>query len=668
MQLHGSNYILSTNEVYVRSLVNTVTKDEYIKVPFNMPVFFLNGFIDGVWTKLLPTLIKEEETDSGFVLRVRFGESKVFGEICFFDKENKIHITTDISNQDERVTVCETVGPNLYGINLGADYTRNVLVYPHHAGEKTENPMDTYRSERYTSFWRAATTLTDYGTYKRNINYCGLASMSFMYLYDDNNGLYFASHDLSFPVTSVIAEVGEKERFVGLSFSKHNDYTCGETYCSGEYVLEINCFDWHRAKEIYRAYLAPSLHFHNYPNYLDEQWGLNQCYNFKRQDEIPENCFTDIPKMYQEGMNYGLNHMFMASWNRGGFDTDYPEYFPDMDLGTPMDFVRGIQYVKDNGGIPTLYINGRIFDKESLYAKTAGQRMCIKDKDGTEYCETYGSKSFTVNCPSDEEWQHRLVDISEYLVKGYGARGVYLDQVASAEPFACYNKEHTHKHTGDFNNGYVKILSDIHDKITAIDDKSFILTENIGDIYGSYTFGNLTWNSDPYDEHFNCIKYVFPEFVQINMVNPRRYVKDVQRRKQLFYSDMERALLLGSIMWAGVTVKKLPENAELYDYRDKALALRSRMQPFIAKATFEDNAYVVSQTEGIKTTVFESVDGITVAIGNLEEKQGTVTLNLPFQAKATQYSTVNGREVDVHNGEITKIGVSDKLQYVFFGK
>lgn len=668
MRLVGKNYVLSTNGVNICSLINTETKDEYIKKPFDAPVFYLNAFVGDKWQKLLPELMSEEELDGGFALKVRFGEKEVFGEIKFVDKDDKIHITVDVRNDEETVIVCETVGPNVYGLSLGDDYKKNVLVYPHHAGELTVNPMDEYRSERFTSFWRAATALTDYGTYKRSINYCGLASMSFMYLYDDSNGLYFGSHDLSFPVTSVIAEVGEKERFVGLSFSKHRDVSYKERYLSGEYVFEVNTFDWHRAKAIYRDYIAPTLRFRNYPDYLDDQWGLNQCYNFKRQGEEPENRFEDIPRMYREGMSYGLNHMFMASWNRGGFDTDYPEYFPDMDLGSPMDFVRGIKYVKDNGGIPTLYINARIFDKESLFANTVGKSMRIEDKDGKEYVETYGTKSFTINCPSDKEWQHRLTDIAEYLVKGYGARGVYLDQLGSAEPFACYNKSHSHSRIGDFNNGYVKILSDLHERITAVDDKAFVLTENIGDIYGSYTFGNLTWNSDPYDEFYNCIKYIFPEFVQINMINPRRYIEDVEKRKKLFYSDIERAMLLGSIMWAGVTVKKLPENVELYEYRDKALKLRSLLQPYIKGATFFDNKYVARLSDGIKATVFESDGGIVAVVGNLDGKKGKVELNLPFSARFEKHYSLGGEEVAVSLGQNAVITVTDKLQFVYFGK
>ena len=80
--------------------------------------------------------------------------------------------------------------------------------------------------------------------------------------------------------------------------------------------------------------------------------------------------------------------------------------------------------------------------------------MAIKKPDGTNYIGTYGKKSFTISCPSDNEWKNRLIDTAEFLVKGYGAVGVYLDQLASAEPFACYQEKHSHKRIGEFNQGY----------------------------------------------------------------------------------------------------------------------------------------------------------------------------------------------------------------------
>lgn len=608
----------------LRSLKNQATDDEYIKIQNEIPLFYLDGFDGDDRKKLLPECVEKDGSD----LLFHFFEKEITARITFETaREEVLAIRAAVENRSE-FRICETVGPNLYGLCLGKDYRKNVFIYPHHAGEKTVNPMDRYREDEYRQFFRAYVVPTDHHTLKRQINYCGLASMSFMYLYDGENGLYFGSHDSTFPVTTLTAEVGTEERFMGLSFTKHYDINKGERYASGEYVIAVNRKDWHEAKNLYRPYLLPHIKLHNYPDYLDDQYALNQCYNFKRQGKAPENTFADIPRMYEYGKSrIGANHMFLASWNRGGFDTDYPEYYPDMDLGTGMDFFRGLRYIKEHGGISTLYINARIFDKEGLYHGTVGKRMAMLNYDGNAYEETYGTKTFTVSCPSDEEWQHRLTDTAEYLVHSYGATGVYLDQLGSAEPFPCYNPNHSHTHIGDFNNGYLSVLSDLSERLRKYSDKSYILTENIGDIYASYTFGNLTWNSPNFDEYYNVIKYIFPEFVQINMVNPNA---DEKR----FWRKMQYAVLLGSVMWYSPTVKRSPELLYQDSLCEKCIAFRASYQDDIKRSVFEDDKYVTALDDGLEATVFENEDMLVLLVGDIGLSGGEAEVTLPFVPKS----------------------------------
>ncbi|MDD4000255.1 MAG: hypothetical protein PHX62_05110, partial [Bacilli bacterium] len=299
MILENKNYLFNLDEnLVVTTLLNKATGDYYLKENCSIPIFYLKGLLNDEMVTLYPSLISMDSLDS-LSVHVIFKPRKIKADIIISKRnDQQLVLKIDIQNNDEEFRVCEVIGPNIYGLRLGNDYKKNILIYPHHAGEKTVNPIERYRQEDIQNFWRANTKLTDYQTYKRQINYCGLASMTFMYLYDQNNGLYFGSHDLSFPVTGVVAEAGSEKDFLGLSYTKYYDFSYGEKYASGEYVLVINDQDWHAAKDIYRAYLAPYLFFHNYPNYLDDQWGLNQCYNFKRQGGIIQNKFSDIPKMY----------------------------------------------------------------------------------------------------------------------------------------------------------------------------------------------------------------------------------------------------------------------------------------------------------------------------------------------------------------------------------
>lgn len=666
LQNNHYSFSLDLQTLTIKSLLNKKTNDEYVKFAVTMPIFYLKGLLDGNMMQLNPLYLSSTR-DS---LYVKFSDYEVYADINFYcNNQDQLKIKIAVENCDKNFQVCEIIGPNLYGLQLGNDYQKNVFIYPHHAGEKTINPVERYKKEDYQGFWRAKTSLTNYDTYRRQINYCGLASMTFMYLYDEANGLYLGSHDLAFPVTGVVAEVGSKENFMGLTYVKYHDLKKQETYESGEYVISINTHDWHYAKEIYRNYLAPHLQFHHYPDYLDDQWGLNQCYNFKRQGNIIQNTFKNIPTMYEEGRKHGLNHMFIASWNRGGFDTDYPEYYPDMDLGSAMDFVRGLDYIKQHGGIPTLYINARIFELSGDYAATVGEKMAMKDVAGNNYIETYGTKSFTVSCPSDQEWKNRLLDTAEFLVKGYGTTGIYLDQLASAEPFPCYQSEHSHQHIGEFNQGYVEVLAKLHEKIKTYGEDKFILTENIGDIYGSYTFGNLTWNGPKYDEYFNVIKYIFPEFIQINMVNPKDVTDFSTPEAKEFIDQMERAIVLGSILWFAPTRIKFDPNNEVIQYAYQALEFRSRMQPMMKNATYMDDIYFTHLDPKLRGSVFENDDGYLIIIGNQHLLKSSVTVKITGKLISARDITLEdiSEHIIVTPHEVV-ITCSSNLEYIYISK
>ena len=304
-----------------------------------------------------------------------------------------------------------------------------------------------------------------------------------------------------------------------------------------------------------------------------------------------EHTFKDIPAMFEAGKAWGARHMFIASWNRTGFDSFYPEYYPDMELGSAMEFRRGLEYVRNHGGMSTLYINARIFDLKSDFHKLVGEKMAMRDEKGEMYRETYGPEHFTVNCPSDALWREYLLDTAEFCVKAYGCDGIYLDQLASAEPFPCYCSEHTHDNIGEFNNGYVYVLKNLLERLRTYNPNAYIMTENCGDIYGSYTWGNLTWNGAEYDEHYNVFKYTFPEFTQVNMVNPRSWAEE-KDRPEWFRKDLHRAITLGSILWLGITSRLRPEDSAYHDYGMMATAFRGNLQPLLKHAQYLDDVWL----------------------------------------------------------------------------
>ena len=571
------------------------------------------------------------------------GQAQVQAVLTVRLEEEALQFHLKITNQAPSLRIIEILF-RVQGIALPSPETTDLL-YPHHAGEKIHNPVQALRSEKYQHFWRAYTRL-EAGRWGRECNYCGLCSMSWMYLQNVDTGLYLASHDPRFPVTGLMVSVGAEVDDLGLGFRVHKRISCDEQWESGAFVLHLSHEDWHAGARRYRTWILPHLDIQPNPDFLQAQAALNQCYNFKRVEEI-QHRFGDIPAMWEEGAKHGINHMFIASWNRTGFDSFYPEYYPDMELGTALDFRRGIDYVNAHGGFATLYINARLSDQCSDFHKRFLSRMQIENERGHALTETYGPHTFTLNCPSDRMWQHVLVDICDFAAEAYHLKGIYLDQLASAEPFACYHEGHTHEDIGQFNQGYLSILRELLGRMRARDPESYLMTENCGDIYGAYTWGNLTWNGADYDEFYNLFRYTFPEFVQVNMCNDRSWEPDAARKEAYFYSDVERCVLMGNILWIGITSRYLghPELKEHFDYLMKATAFRKAIAQQVSRGVYLDEEYV-EENGGMSASCFRiSSKEVLLLVGNHQCTGGTVRFHLPFAVTSARAWDENENEL-----------------------
>ena len=179
------------------------------------------------------------------------------------------------------------------------------------------------------------------------------------------------------------------------------------------------------------------------------------------------------------------------------------------------------------------------------------------------------------------------------------------------------------------------------------------MTENCGDIYGSYTWGNLTWNGAEYDEHYNVFKYTFPEFVQVNMVNPRSWAANKKEEHLWFYRDMHRAIALGSILWLGITTCLSEEGTEYHVYAPKAIAFRKSLQPMLKHARFADDAWLRCVPQFCQGTCWELQDGrrmVLLSNGTEEEQVFDVCCEGP---KKYSLSVVEGAAPAVQCGEST---------------
>lgn len=99
--------------------------------------------------------------------------------------------------------------------------------------------------------------------------------------------------------------------------------------------------------------------------------------------KINIHTFKDIPGLYQRAKDIGLDHIFIAGWNRYGFDNGYPIYTPAIELGGEEILKQSIDEVRSLGGWVTLYINSRICDVEQADNLSRKALTYSKERYGT---------------------------------------------------------------------------------------------------------------------------------------------------------------------------------------------------------------------------------------------------------------------------------------------
>ena len=420
--------------------------------------------------------------------------------------------------------------------------------------------------------------------------------MTWMDIFDGNLGLYVASYDPTFPVTGLRVETGGPEDpWVSLSFRKYVDIHPGQTYQAPEVVWAFHLGDWHQGAHKYRAWFDTVVKQEIHPADLKDEIVLSPHYGFRRFDGIGYR-FADIPAIAgRDRDEFGSHHFFIAGWNHMGFDSHYPNYNPDLELGTPLKLQKGVERVNESGGFVTFYINARIMDKYSEYVSTLGEKWMLRTTDQQPIFETYGPAETFVLCPSNPEWREHLEEFAIWMCQAYGARGIYYDQLGSATPYPCYSGHDHHPKTGTsgFNLGYIDLIERTTERLQAIRSDGFLMIENCGDVYSSKVWGSLAWNGEFYDEYFNLYKYTFPEQTLVNMVNPRG-IADPVEQERVFNDDLARAFVLGSVFWVEgdafqKRVGEAKQRSRMLEALHGALDVRRAVNSELNDAVFQDN-------------------------------------------------------------------------------
>ena len=121
------------------------------------------------------------------------------------------------------------------------------------------------------------------------------------------------------------------------------------------------------------------------------------------------------------------------------------------------------------------------------------------------------------------------------------------------------------------------------------------------------------------------------------------------RKESFFYSDIERCILMGNILWIGITSRYLghPELKEHFDYLMKATAFRKAIAHQVSRGTYLDDEYV-EENDNLSASCFRiCTQEALLLVGNHACTGGTVRFHLPFAIASAQAWDENENELPI---------------------
>lgn len=361
------------------------------------------------------------------------------------------------------------------------------LLFPRGAGEVQ------------TGAWRRAVKLG--GTYPS-----GWTSMPLLAAYDQagTNGLYFAIHDPWGSNKEVHAESRPHQRVVQMWYEHPapNAGLPGNGFeLSGEAVWHCLDGDWFDAAMIYRDWARKSARW--YPRLgpdgrSDTPLWMRELSAWAQTGGSPKECAAKV-KGFAEFLGVPIGFHWY-SWHQIPFDNDYPHYFP-----TKPGFADAVRDLQASGVYVMPYINGRLWDTrdrgQTDYQFTSvALPAATKDREGKPCLESYSSKEadgspvkLAAMCPATKLWQDKVREIVLRLFEEQGVKGVYIDQVAAAQPRLCYDRAHGHPLAGGhwWTESYWAMLEAVR---RAKPPDCMLTTECNAEPYAHVFDGYLTWH------------------------------------------------------------------------------------------------------------------------------------------------------------------------------
>ena len=323
----------------------------------------------------------------------------------------------------------------------------------------------------------------------------GWGPLQFVAHYDQDAGLYLGTHDPLACFKRFFSRKTDSGIEVSVEWPAESASVAGNDFKHpGEIVLSTFGGDWFDASQIYRQWVSakakwwPQRRKYGRPDIPD--WLKDICF-WIRIRGVSDQLVEDAKRVAEfMGVPTAL-HWY--DWHVIPYDTDYPHYFPAKE-----GFAEGIAELQEAGIRVMPYINGRLWDSEAPDFEQSGRAVATKDRKAECYVEIYKSgRKLVPVCPTQPLWQKIVKNATLRLFSPeFNVDGVYIDQIAAANPKECYDATHGHPLCGGHwwnTEGYWPLLRSLRRSMSRYPDR-FLTSECNADPYAHLFDAYLTWH------------------------------------------------------------------------------------------------------------------------------------------------------------------------------
>jgi len=387
----------------------------------------------------------------------------------------RLMMNLSLTNRSPEVVVLQVVFPQLAFKRL--ERGRDVSVEPHGFGGCRRDPVrqNAAYSGRYPSRW---------------------ATMQFGAYYDDEGGVYFAAEDPEAQVKEFTIRGKGGQLMTSWRWFAGNDGKGGNHFAiTGKAAVETFEGDWFDAAQIYKRWLAasapwfPKLGRPDTPDWYKKMtmWlyagrDVKPYLELQQYLELPLGLhdygwsdWGDSGKRFPHYVARAGYREQVASWKAQGFRVKpYMDYY----LWSQTDGRDGSDFEYTKIGLPS----------------------AAKKRDGTiAAAQKYGEYGdiATVMCPAAAPFQEKIRKILSDMAD-LGVDAIYLDQMAAALPYVCFDPNHGHapgSGTNWLRDGYWKYLSEFRKTLKAAHPQLAFDTECMAEPYAHLVDGFLAYSS-----------------------------------------------------------------------------------------------------------------------------------------------------------------------------